>query len=248
MGSAARALASSRSPRRAAPIAIPRHSAGPARASSLKQQHRLGRSLSSSNMAAAAALASSLPGSCASDRPVRFAARRSLPVTAAALRESSPGEGDDDEEDEADDEEEEEEEEEEEGSDSEGAQVGSHHQREGAAAPRPRGGAAAPAGQPLGSKKKHNPWSLEETRALVEGVRAVGVGKWADIKRLASGGTSQVLGPRTAVDLKDKWRNLTRVARLPRAALKQRLQRGPSEVPLEVMLLVKELLEAGQEG
>uniref|UniRef100_A0A1D1ZP96 Uncharacterized protein n=1 Tax=Auxenochlorella protothecoides TaxID=3075 RepID=A0A1D1ZP96_AUXPR len=94
-----------------------------------------------------------------------------------------------------------------------------------------------------GAKKKHNPWSAEETRALVEGVRGVGAGKWAEIKRTASSAVVSLLSTRSAVDLKDKWRNLTRVARLPKAQLKARLAKG-SEVPLELILEVKELLDA----
>ena len=95
-------------------------------------------------------------------------------------------------------------------------------------------------------KKKHNPWSVEETVALINGVNQTGIGKWADIKRLDDPGISDVLANRSAVDLKDKWRNLTRVAKLPKATLKAKLakEKGPAEVPLESMLLVKELMEA----
>ena len=95
-------------------------------------------------------------------------------------------------------------------------------------------------------KKKHNPWSVEETVALINGVNQTGIGKWADIKRLDDPGISDVLANRSAVDLKDKWRNLTRVAKLPKATLKAKLakEKGPAEIPLESMLLVKELMEA----
>lgn len=101
-------------------------------------------------------------------------------------------------------------------------------------------------GTPKSSKKKHNPWSVEETVALINGVNRVGVGKWADIKRLDDPEISDILSNRTAVDLKDKWRNLTRVAKLPKATLKSKLskEKGPPEIPLESMLLVKELMEA----
>lgn len=95
-------------------------------------------------------------------------------------------------------------------------------------------------------KKKHNPWSLEETLALVDGVRAAGVGKWAEIKRLSIPGIAEVLENRSPVDLKDKWRNLTRIAKLPKASLKARLQRGQSELSLETMLLVKDLMDNTQ--
>lgn len=53
--------------------------------------------------------------------------------------------------------------------------------------------------------------SNEETEALVLGVEQCGGGKWADIKKLGF----PVLAARSAVDLKDKWRNLIRVALLP---------------------------------
>ena len=221
--------------------------------------------------------ASSLPSSQASDRPMRSAARRSLAVTAAALRDtlddsdSDASEG--------------------------GMPVGSfgtgpvrrhnasssvhhhhlHHYSNSHAAALAgvaTAGAAGHASAGHGSatatatntspthrhtahhhtngttmtKKKHNPWTLEETLALVEGVRMAGVGKWAEIKRLPVAGVADILETRTPVDLKDKWRNLTRVARLPKAALRQRLQRGPSDVPLETMLMVKQLMEVGQDA
>ena len=53
--------------------------------------------------------------------------------------------------------------------------------------------------------------SLEETRTLVKGVEICGGGKWADIKRLGF----REIASRSPVDLKDKWRNLLRVALLP---------------------------------
>ena len=169
------------------------------------------------------ALASSLPSN--TERPMRSAARRSLVVTAAALRDAV------------------------EDSDSDASEglpgsyggparrTGNQHHT----ARHVHHGAAM-------AKKKHNPWTLEETMALVEGVRLAGVGKWAEIKRLPVAGVSDILDTRTPVDLKDKWRNLTRVARLPKAALRQRLQRGPSDVPLETMLAVKHLMEVGQDA
>lgn len=46
------------------------------------------------------------------------------------------------------------------------------------------------------------------------GVEQCGGGKWADIKKLGYG----VIAQRSAVDLKDKWRNLMRVAMLPHTA------------------------------
>ena len=46
------------------------------------------------------------------------------------------------------------------------------------------------------------------------GVEQCGGGKWADIKKLGY----DVIAARSAVDLKDKWRNLMRVAMLPHIA------------------------------
>ena len=46
------------------------------------------------------------------------------------------------------------------------------------------------------------------------GVEQCGGGKWADIKKLGY----DVISARSAVDLKDKWRNLMRVAMLPHTA------------------------------
>lgn len=97
-------------------------------------------------------------------------------------------------------------------------------------------------------KKKHNPWTREETMALIAGVRAAGIGKWAEIKRLTIPGIADVLESRSPVDLKDKWRNLTRIAKLSKSALKARLQRGPNDIPYETMLLVKDLMENGQQS
>jgi hypothetical protein len=219
-------------PRRgaAAPMAIARGGAHKAAA-----PPRMARSLSHSTAhAAAGLLASSLDerGGALGERPVRSAARRALAVTAAALREADAGWG---------------------GSDSEfalsdDAPGSSDTLRGGAASSRAAGAGASP-GSAAG-KKKHNPWSAEETAALVEGVRAAGAGKWAEIKRLPTGGVAAALAGRSAVDLKDKWRNLARVARLPRAALRARLaQRAPGDgAPLELMLAVKDLVEAGGGG
>lgn len=58
--------------------------------------------------------------------------------------------------------------------------------------------------------------TLAETQALIKGVEICGGGKWADIKRLGL----RELVTRTPVDLKDKWRNLLRVAMLPPEEIK----------------------------
>mmetsp|Transcript_8844 Transcript_8844/g.26495 ORF Transcript_8844/g.26495 Transcript_8844/m.26495 type:complete len:787 (+) Transcript_8844:200-2560(+) len=82
-------------------------------------------------------------------------------------------------------------------------------------------------------RKQHNPWTREETEALVDGVeRCGGAGKWQDIKRL---GLPPLQG-RSAVDLKDKWRNLLRVAELPPAQASARADKkreGPSSHVLD---------------
>ena len=65
----------------------------------------------------------------------------------------------------------------------------------------------------LAGRKVHNPWSVEETEALVRGVEACGGGRWAEIKKL----NLPELEGRSAVDLKDKWRNLARLVALPSA-------------------------------
>jgi len=84
--------------------------------------------------------------------------------------------------------------------------------------------------------KHHNPWSLEEAEALVEGVALCGGGKWADIKKLSFA----AIESRSAVDLKDKWRNLLRIAMLPspptpKAGDKKR------EIPASLLDRVREL-------
>lgn len=97
------------------------------------------------------------------------------------------------------------------------------------------------------AKKKHNPWSLTETEALVEGVRLLGPSKWAEIKKLAVGGIAELLASRSAVDLKDKWRNLTRVAKLPKSVLKARAHKSTSDIPLDLLLTVKDLMEVSRD-
>ncbi|PSC76718.1 SANT Myb domain [Micractinium conductrix] len=161
----------------------------------------------------------------ASPRPARQAARRSVAISAAAMDDDDYSYGSD--------------------TDTEPTPSG------GASEERRSGGSAAGAGAgsaaASGSKKKHNPWSLTETEALVEGVRLLGPSKWAEIKKLAVGGIADVLTNRSAVDIKDKWRNLTRVAKLPKTVLKARAHKSTSDIPLELLLTVKDLMEMGRE-
>ncbi|EIE25455.1 hypothetical protein COCSUDRAFT_61672 [Coccomyxa subellipsoidea C-169] len=85
-------------------------------------------------------------------------------------------------------------------------------------------------------RKHHNPWSIEETEALVVGVERCGGGKWADIKKLGF----PIIAQRSAVDLKDKWRNLMRVALLPGTAAKTKIEKR-REVPQELLDRVRTL-------
>ncbi|BDA41927.1 probable telomere repeat-binding protein 6 at C-terminar half [Coccomyxa sp. Obi] len=85
-------------------------------------------------------------------------------------------------------------------------------------------------------RKHHNPWSVEETEALVVGVERCGGGKWADIKKLGF----PVIAQRSAVDLKDKWRNLMRVALLPGTAAKTKIEKR-REVPQDLLDRVRVL-------
>jgi|TARA_B110000003_G_scaffold217163_1_gene216682 hypothetical protein len=102
------------------------------------------------------------------------------------------------------------------------------------------GAMAAPA-----KPKTHRPWSLPEVKALVRGVTHYGRGQWADIKALRLDGVSDALVNRSAVDLKDKWRNLLRVAMLP-ALYKRREVNG---VPADILEQVRVLASSkGNEG
>jgi len=84
--------------------------------------------------------------------------------------------------------------------------------------------------------KHHNPWALEEAEALVEGVARCGGGKWADIKKLGFAAIEH----RTAVDLKDKWRNLLRIAMLPQQPVKTAGDKK-REIPSELLARVRDL-------
>lgn len=106
-----------------------------------------------------------------------------------------------------------------------------------------RGGLAKPVGRGKPGEngtgrrsKHHNPWALEEAEALVRGVAQCGGGKWADIKKLGFAAIEH----RTAVDLKDKWRNLLRIAMLPAQSIKT-VGDKKREIPQELLAKVREL-------
>lgn len=63
-----------------------------------------------------------------------------------------------------------------------------------------------------------------------------------DVQALETGGVASALVSRSAVDLKDKWRNLLRIAMLP--VLYKR--REAAEIPTEMLQRVREL--ANQKG
>lgn len=83
--------------------------------------------------------------------------------------------------------------------------------------------------------------SLEETRTLVKGVEICGGGKWADIKRLGF----KEIAARSPVDLKDKWRNLLRVALLPLEQIRLKKVDNRHNLPLDLLQRVKELAKNG---
>ena len=86
--------------------------------------------------------------------------------------------------------------------------------------------------------KHHNPWALEEAEALVEGVARCGGGRWADIKKLGF----PAIEHRTAVDLKDKWRNLLRIALLPAVpGAKGAAAEKRREIPVALLQRVRHL-------
>jgi uncharacterized membrane protein YgcG len=91
-----------------------------------------------------------------------------------------------------------------------------------------------------GRQKVHRPWTPPEVEALVEGVAHYGRGQWADIKSLEANGVAAALETRSAVDLKDKWRNLLRIATLP-VSYKRR---EATEVPQATLARVRELAAA----
>ena len=97
-------------------------------------------------------------------------------------------------------------------------------------------------------QKVHRPWSLVEVKALVAGVKRCGRGQWADIKSLADENISGALLQRSAVDLKDKWRNVMRTALSPVLYKKREATEIPENMLEDIRLLAtakeKEMLAA----
>ena len=113
-----------------------------------------------------------------------------------------------------------------------GAGRGNARGNSGKGSPRGRDGVGANGRR----SKHHNPWALEEAEALVDGVARCGGGKWADIKKLGF----PAIEHRTAVDLKDKWRNLLRIAMLPHQPAKSAGDKK-REIPAELLARVRDL-------
>ena len=59
------------------------------------------------------------------------------------------------------------------------------------------------------ARRRRTRWSPDEVAALESGVSTFGDGHWEEVLRLQA---ARFHPGRTAVDLKDKWRNLQRVA------------------------------------
>ena len=85
--------------------------------------------------------------------------------------------------------------------------------------------ASAPASKGARRSKHHSPWTLTESKALVDGVESCAGCRWTVIKKLGL----ESLERRTAMDLKDKWRNLLQLASLPQQS------RRKAETPPELL-------------
>ncbi|KAI3997356.1 hypothetical protein MKX01_003159 [Papaver californicum] len=91
----------------------------------------------------------------------------------------------------------------------------------------------------LSRRKNHRLWTLSEVMKLIEGVSQHGVGRWSKIKRLLF----PLSAHRTAVDLKDKWRNLLRAsgAKLKNTRKYNIGQKGSQPIPQSALKRVREL-------
>ncbi|KAL4591549.1 hypothetical protein LXL04_004518 [Taraxacum kok-saghyz] len=92
----------------------------------------------------------------------------------------------------------------------------------------------------IGRRKRHKSWTIPEVLKLIDGVSQLGVGKWTEIKRLFFSSCHH----RSAVDLKDKWRNLLRAScKLPCVKLKGEWVEGNGSptTPHHILCRVREL-------
>ncbi|KAL9235492.1 hypothetical protein vseg_010247 [Gypsophila vaccaria] len=90
-------------------------------------------------------------------------------------------------------------------------------------------------------RKHHRAWTLSEVLKLVDGVSRFGPGRWSEIKRLSFSSYSY----RTAVDLKDKWRNLLKASFSsfpPEKGVNPRTK-VPLPIPAPILVKVRELAE-----
>jgi len=55
-------------------------------------------------------------------------------------------------------------------------------------------------------KQQRRRWTPEEERAIVDGVQRLGEGRWSDIRS----SFLSILRNRTNVEIKDKWRNMSK--------------------------------------
>ncbi|KAK9734456.1 hypothetical protein RND81_04G141200 [Saponaria officinalis] len=90
-------------------------------------------------------------------------------------------------------------------------------------------------------RKHHRAWTLTEVVKLVDGVSRFGPGRWSEIKRLSFSSYSY----RTAVDLKDKWRNLLKASfsSLPADKGVNPRTKAPLPIPYPILVKVRELAE-----
>lgn len=90
-------------------------------------------------------------------------------------------------------------------------------------------------------RKHHRQWLLSEVVKLVDGVSHYGVGRWTEVKRLLFSSSAH----RTAVDLKDKWRNLLRASVVDsenyNLADAQQRKHGSANIPQSILERVREL-------
>ncbi|KAL9228516.1 hypothetical protein vseg_004090 [Gypsophila vaccaria] len=90
-------------------------------------------------------------------------------------------------------------------------------------------------------RKHHRAWTLTEVTKLVDGVSKFGPGRWSEIKRLSFSSYTY----RTAVDLKDKWRNLLKAsfATLSVENGMNPRMKTPFLIPASILVKVRELAD-----